>query len=301
MKISLPGRRSPNLEDRRGAPRMRGAGMPIPLGLGAGLGIPGVIITVILLLVMNSGVLGGGGGGVGLDSPFQNLPGAQEPGSNPIPPESDPDAGLVDFVSAVLDDVQGVWADTYANAGNEYPPARLVLFEEATQTGCGVGSAATGPFYCPPDETVYLDLGFFRELASRFDAPGDFAQAYVIGHEIAHHLQNVSGLSEDVRAAQQRNPDEANELSIRLELQADCLAGVWGYTARQRGIVEDGDVEEALTAAAAIGDDRIQGEASGRTDPETWTHGSSEQRVTWFRRGFESGDPNDCDTFGGDI
>jgi predicted metalloprotease len=173
-----------------------------------------------------------------------------------------------------------------------------VLFEDATPTACGTGSAATGPFYCPPDQTVYLDLGFFRELSGRFDAPGDFAQAYVIGHEIAHHLQNVSGLSDDVRREQSRNPDDANELSIRLELQADCLAGVWGFTARERGILEDGDVEEALSAAAAIGDDRIQREASGRTDPETWTHGSSEQRVTWFRRGFASGDANECDTFG---
>jgi hypothetical protein len=276
---------------------MGGAGMPIPLGLGAGLGIPGTTIVVVLYLLMNSGVLGGGGGGSGFDDPFRNLPGAQDPGANPIPADSDPDADQVDFISAVLDDVQGVWADTYANAGNEYPPARLVLFEEATQTACGVGSAATGPFYCPPDQTVYLDLGFFRELSSRFEAPGDFAQAYVIAHEIAHHLQNVSGFSEDVREAQARNPDEANELSIKLELQADCLAGVWGFTARERGILEDGDVEEALAAAASIGDDRLQKEATGRTNPETWTHGSSEQRVMWFRRGFESGDPAQCDTF----
>jgi len=300
MKISLPRRRSPNLEDRRGAPGM-GGGVPIPLGLASGLGVPGTILIIVLFVLLNSGICGGGGGGgTGFDSPFNNLPGAA-PGANPIPPEADPDADLVDFVSAVLDDVQGVWAEIYSQAGNQYPPATLVLFEEATQTGCGVGSAATGPFYCPADQNVYLELGFFRELASRFDAPGDFAQAYVIAHEIAHHLQNVSGLSEDVRAEQSRNPGDANELSVRLELQADCLAGVWGFTARERGILEDGDVEEALTAAAAIGDDRIQREASGRTDPETWTHGSSEQRVTWFRRGFESGDPNDCDTFGGDI
>ena len=276
--------------------------MPLPLGIGAGLGIPGTIIVVLLYLLMNSGVLGGGGGGgLGFDDPFRNLPGASQPGANPIPPEADPDADLVNFVSAVLDDVQGVWAETYDQAGNEYPPARLVLFEEATQTGCGVGSAATGPFYCPPDETVYLDLGFFRELAQRFEAPGDFAQAYVIAHEIAHHLQNVTGLSGEVRQAQQQNPSEANELSIRLELQADCLAGVWGFTARQRGILEAGDLEEGLTAAASIGDDRIQREATGRVDPETWTHGSSEQRVMWFRRGFDRGDPAACDTFGDDF
>jgi predicted metalloprotease len=300
MKISLPRRRSPNLEDRRGAPRMGGGGMPLPIGLAGGLGIPGTIIIVVLFLLMNSGVFGGGGGGTGFDSPFNNLPGAQ-PGANPIPPESDPDRDLVDFVSAVLDDVQGVWAETYSQAANEYPPARLVLFEEATQTGCGVGSAATGPFYCPPDETVYLDLGFFRELSARFDAPGDFAQAYVIAHEIAHHLQNVTGISDEVREGQRRDPDEANELSIRLELQADCLAGVWGYTARQRDILSAGDLEEALTAASAIGDDRLQREATGRIDRDTWTHGSSEQRVEWFRRGFDTGDPNQCDTFGGDI
>jgi uncharacterized protein len=298
MKISLPGRRSTNLEDRRGAPSMGGGGMPLPLGLGAGLGIPGTIIIVVLYLLFNSGVIGGGGGGAGLNDPFRNLPGAQEPGANPIPANADPDADLVDFVSAVLDDIQGVWADTYSTAGNQYTPARLVLFEDATQTGCGVGSAATGPFYCPPDQTVYLDLGFFRELAQRFDAPGDFAQAYVIAHEVGHHLQNISGLSDDVRAEQQRNPEDANALSVKLELQADCLAGVWGFTAHERGILEDGDVEEALTAAASIGDDRIQKEATGHVDPETWTHGSSDQRVSWFRKGFDTGDAAKCDTFG---
>jgi predicted metalloprotease len=176
-----------------------------------------------------------------------------------------------------------------------------VLFTGSTNSGCGPATSAVGPFYCPLDRTAYLDLDFFRDLHVRFGAPGDFARAYVIGHELAHHVQNLTGVSDEVRTRSAEEPAVANELSIRLELQADCLAGVWGHSTYERDILESGDLEEGLAAAAAIGDDRIQAQATGRIDPDTWTHGSSEQRVHWFRRGFDSGEAARCDTFSGDI
>ena len=180
-------------------------------------------------------------------------------------------------------------------------PAELVLFEDAVNSGCGSATSAVGPFYCPADERVYLDLGFFRDLRERFGSPGDFAQAYVIAHEFGHHVQHLLGIDEDVRRAQADDPGRANELSVRQELQADCLAGVWSYTAEERGLVQAGDLEEALQAASAIGDDRIQ-EASGtRVNPESWTHGSAAQRSRWFRAGFEGGEIAACDTFRGDV
>jgi predicted metalloprotease len=294
MKISLPGRRSDNLRDQRGGGG-RG-GLSLPVGLGAGLGLPGAVIAIILLLLAGGNPLGGGGSAFPIDDPFSNFPGAPTEGE-PIPREVDPDADVVDFVSFVLDDVQAAWTEMFATSGQTYEETELVLFTDAVSSGCGPASAATGPFYCPADRTVYLDLAFFRELSMRFDAPGDFAQAYVIAHEIAHHVQTLTGVSAEVREAAQDDPDEANELSVRQELQADCLAGVWGYTAARRGLLEPGDLEEGLTAAAAVGDDRIQREATGRVNPETWTHGSSEQRTEWFRRGFDTGDPAECDTF----
>jgi predicted metalloprotease len=179
-----------------------------------------------------------------------------------------------------------------------YRDARLVLFRDATESGCGLGQAQMGPFYCPSDEKVYVDLGFYEELRARFGAPGDFAQAYVLAHEIGHHVQKLSGIEAEVRSAQRESPGRANALSVRMELQADCLAGVWGHSAAARGKLETGDVEEGLGAAAAIGDDRIQRMGGGRVSPEAWTHGSSEQRVEWFRRGLEQGDPDACDAFG---
>ena len=182
--------------------------------------------------------------------------------------------------------------------GAQYQDARLVLFRDATETACGYGQAATGPFYCPGDGKVYIDLGFFQELRDRFRAPGDFAQAYVLAHEIGHHVQNLLGTSGQVHRAQQQNQGNANALSVALELQADCYAGVWGNTAAQQGILDAGDVEEGLGAAAAVGDDRLQKMSTGRVSPESWTHGSSTQRMQWFRRGFEGGDPRQCDTFG---
>jgi predicted metalloprotease len=260
-------------------------GMPISAAGLAGLGVPGLII---LLVVVALNVMGGGGG------PQEGArPGGQTGSSE--------DERLVQFISFVLDDVQGVWRRQFNAAGDNYRPAQLVLFTQSTSTGCGFATSEVGPFYCPADETVYLDLDFFRELKRRFGAPGDFAQAYVIAHEIGHHVQHLLGVSDAVHEESQKNPDRANPLSIRLELQADCLAGVWGHTTERRELLEPGDLEEGLDAAAAIGDDRIQKQATGTTNPETWTHGSSRQRMEWFSTGFDSGDPDACNTFRGDI
>ena len=197
---------------------------------------------------------------------------------------------LVDFVSFILDDLQQTWAELMPG----YQRATLVLFRGATQSECGVGQGEMGPFYCPADQHVYVDLGFYEELRGRFGAPGDFAQAYVLAHEIGHHIQTLNGTSDEIRRAQQRRPNERNELSVQLELQADCLAGVWGYAANERGLLERGDVEEGLRAAASIGDDRIQSTSGRGVHPESFTHGSSDQRVQWLHRGLESGDPAGC-------
>jgi uncharacterized protein len=272
------------IEDRRGG----GGGLPIGVG-GGGLGIVGVIIAILFA----TGVFGGGSGGAVPDIQLPGMP-AADGGTQTGP---DPDARLKDFVGFVVDDVQDFWSRTFAEGEQPYDRTTLVLFDGPISTGCGQASPAIGPFYCPADLKVYLDLGFFRELRNRFGAPGDFAQAYVIAHEFGHHVQNVLGISEEVRRLEQENPDQANEYSIKLELQADCLAGVWAHSAERENLLEPGDLEEGLDAAAAVGDDRIQEQATGRIDRESWTHGSAEQRVTWFRRGFESGDPNACDTF----
>ncbi|HLM33041.1 MAG TPA: neutral zinc metallopeptidase [Gaiellaceae bacterium] len=287
------------IEDRRGSSTSGMGGLPIPIGAKGGLGGLGLIITIVVLL-LSSGVLGGGGGGFNVPSldPINQMPGAQGEG---IPASEDPDRDLVEFVGFVVDDIQDSWARAFAAGGQKYEPTELVLFSGATQSGCGAASSSTGPFYCPADRKVYLDLEFFRELRDRFGAPGDFAQAYVIAHEFGHHVQNVIGVSEDVRREQQANPEQANELSVRLELQADCLAGVWAHSAFEENLLEPGDIEEGLAAAAAVGDDRIQEQATGRIDRESWTHGSSEQRTTWFRKGFDSGSSGACDTFEGDI
>jgi uncharacterized protein len=208
---------------------------------------------------------------------------------------------LVDFVDAVMKDAQEMWSVKLAG---RYQPTRARIFRDATQSGCGFAQSATGPFYCPADELVYLDLGFFTELHERFRAPGDFAQAYVLAHELGHHVQHLLGIDQEVRRRQQASPGQANQLSVRLELQADCFAGVWGHQAAERGRaaqgkveLEPGDLEEGLNAAASIGDDRIQRMSGTRVAPDRFTHGSSEQRVTWFRRGFESGNAQACETF----
>jgi predicted metalloprotease len=199
------------------------------------------------------------------------------------------------FVGFVLDDVQKTWAEIFAKNGAQYSRAKLVLFSGATASGCGTGTTQTGPFYCPRDRRVYIDLDFYRELARRFGAPGDFAQAYVIAHEVGHHVQNLLGTMERARQLAQ-GTDHENEASIRQELQADCYAGVWAHSTQQRDLLQAGDVEEGLRAAAAVGDDALQRQAQGRVSPESWTHGSSAQRVTWFKRGYETGSTNACDT-----
>jgi predicted metalloprotease len=208
---------------------------------------------------------------------------------------------LVDFVDAVMKDAQGMWV---TKLGGRYQPTRARIFRDAIQSACGSAQSATGPFYCPADQLVYLDLGFFTELRDRFGAPGDFAQAYVLAHELGHHVQRLLGIDAQVRRLQQSRPDQENALSVRLELQADCFAGVWGHQAAQPGRaaqqkveLETGDLEEGLNAAASIGDDRIQRMSGNRVAPDRFTHGSSEQRVSWFRRGFERGDMQACETF----
>lgn len=294
------GARSGNLEDRRGATGggfggFGGGGFSTGgLGRAGKIGLPGGILAVVAIFLLTR-VLGGSSG---FEVPgLQGFPQVRPTGDQGIPASADPDRNLVDFVSFVLDDVQGTWQTQFRQAGRQYRPAHLVLFTDATETGCGNATSEVGPFYCPADETVYLDLDFFRELSRRFGAPGDFAQAYVIAHELGHHVQNLLGISDKVSGLQQQSPDQANELSVRLELQADCLAGVWGSTAKRRGMLVSGDLKEGLAAAAAVGDDRIQKQATGTTNPETWTHGSSEQRVRWFTAGFDSGNADDCDTF----
>jgi uncharacterized protein len=268
------------------------------MAIGAGLGVPGLIIFLLFSLLGGGSSGDGGGPGDVFGDVLNDLGQAEEPEQPPDGP--DPDARLVDFMSFVLDDVQNTWEQIFQQSGETYPRAKLVLFTTSTTSSCGGATSNIGPHYCPADQNVYIDLDFFRELRNQFGAPGDFAQAYVLAHEIGHHVQNVLGINERVYRDSQRDPDLRNELSIRLELQADCFAGIWGFTAADRGLLEPGDLQEGLGAAEAVGDDRIQEQAGQRIDPENWTHGSSEQRMEWFNRGFESGDPGQCDTFAPD-
>jgi uncharacterized protein len=274
------GHRSDYIEDRRGQ----------RAGWGGRIGMGTIVLALVAFLAqrylgVDLGLTGGG-----------PEPGAPEQ-DQPIDPATDPDRELVEFISFVLDDVQGTWKDKFSEAGKEYRPARLVLFRDAVRSeACGFGSAAIGPFYCPGDQKAYIDLSFYRMLSDRFGAPGDFAQAYVLAHEIGHHVQNLLGYEDELRKAQRRAPQRKNELSVRYELQADCLAGVWGHSTKQRKLLEPGDVEEGLRAAAAIGDDTLQKEGGGKVSPESWTHGSSEQRTRWLRRGLETGRIDACDT-----
>ncbi|MFO0606232.1 MAG: neutral zinc metallopeptidase [Polyangiales bacterium] len=278
------GHRSDDVEDRRGQGIGPGGG-----GFGgARLGVGGMILVGVLSLVFkrNLFVYFQGGG----------APSSQTSSAGPRA-GSPEEERLMSFVSFVFDDVQNVWAEWLPRSGQNYARARMVVFTDRVRSGCGVAESAMGPFYCPADRKVYVDLGFYGELQRRFGAPGDFAQAYVIAHEVGHHLQNLLGTERRVRAAQRRDPSQENALSVRMELQADCYAGVWAHSTQQRNLLERGDVDEGLAAASAVGDDRIQRQAGRAVNPESWTHGSARQRAAWFRKGFTTGDVNQCDTF----
>ncbi len=271
-------RASTNVEDRRGI-RFKGAG---------GIGLGTIVLALIALYF-------------GQD-PSVVLQGVQPTGqqAEQVPyEETAEEAQLRELVSVVLADTEDTWHTIFANAGSTYREPTLVLFSGAVESACGFAQAAVGPFYCPADQRVYIDLSFYEDLRARFGAPGDTAQAYVIAHEVGHHVQTLLGISEQNMAARQRASEaEANALSVRQELQADCFAGVWAHDAdRSRQLLEAGDIEEALNAASAIGDDRLQQRSRGYVAPESFTHGSSQQRMRWFKRGFESGDVNQCDTF----
>ena len=274
-------RESSNVEDRRGG----GGGLPIG---GKGIGIGTIVLALVAMyfgvdpsVVLNQAV----------ESPAPRASVRQA-----APPANDAESK---FIRHVLGETEDTWQQIFRQNGKQYVEPTLVLFTGATRTACGVGQAAMGPFYCPGDQKVYIDLAFYQELKTRFKAPGDFAQAYVIAHEVGHHVQNLLGISDKVQAARQRAGErEANSLSVRLELQADCLAGVWAKNAdAARGILEAGDVEEALRAATAIGDDTLQKQAQGYAVPDSFTHGSADQRTRWFRRGMESGQLAACNTF----
>jgi len=272
-----PGGRSDNLDDRRSGG-----------GIGRGLGIGGTVVVLALSLIT----------GRNLFSDLGVQPGISSGSSAMTAADSAREEPEVQFVSFILDDVQNTWAKILSNSNVQFRPARLVLFRNSTESGCGPAQSAMGPFYCPLDQKVYIDLGFYDELKTRYGASGDFAQAYVLAHELGHHIQHLTGTDARVRQAEESNPDQANQYSVRLELQADCYAGVWASTTQQRNMLSPGDVDEAMTAAAAVGDDRIQKQSTGRVNVDSFTHGSSAQRTEWFKRGFEGGDLKTCDTFG---
>ena len=275
------GRRSRNIEDRRGIRVSK-------KGIGGGLGA--VVLTLVAMYFgIDPGTLTNLGVSTGLTPPSQEQT-AKSAGAADE---------MADFVSVVLGDTEDTWRELFSRMGRSYREPSLVLFSGATESACGFAQAASGPFYCPSDQKVYIDLGFYRELKSRFNAPGDFAQAYVIAHEVGHHVQNQLGILEKVHnAGRQLGKVDANQLSVMQELQADCFAGVWAHHAhRSRHILDRGDIEEGLNAASAIGDDRIQMRSQGYVVPDAFTHGTSAQRVRWFRHGIETGDPNECNTF----
>ena len=281
--MDIRGRRqSSNIEDRRG---MR------PVRTGVGLSVGGVLILIVLSLF---GINPLPFLGIATKAPEVQMQDTGQPYQ-----ESPQETEAREMTAVVLADTEETWSTLLPKYGVQYVEPRLVLFNEAVESACGTAQSAMGPFYCPVDQKVYLDMSFFNDLSQRFGAPGDFAQAYVIAHEVGHHVQNLAGTAEKVRAAQQRmSQADANGLSVRMELQADCYAGVWAHNAaRSRQLLEAGDIEEGLRAASAIGDDRIQKQTQGRVVPDAFTHGSSEQRVQWFRKGLETGDPAACDTF----
>ena len=276
-----PGGRSEDLEDRRG----EGGG-----GIGGRhIGIGGFLILLVLSIIFKKDFFSLLGGGQGI-TPGQSV-------SQSDPQQDAREEPLVQFVSFVLDDTQKTWSGILEPQGISYQHAKLVLFRDATSSSCGAAESATGPFYCPADEKVYIDLGFYDELQRRFGAPGQFAQAYVLAHELGHHVQNLIGIERKVRSLRNQNPGAANALSVRLELQADCFAGVWAHSTQQRNLLESGDVQSALGAAAAVGDDRLQRMSRGQISPDSFTHGSSAQRMEWFQRGMSDGTIDACNTF----
>ena len=283
-----PGGTSNDIEDRRDESGGGGGGFGFG---GMRLGLGGLVLLFILSLIFKQNffaLLGGGGA----------PPTGSTVAGPPKTAKDEAEKPLVQFVSFVLDDTQKTWEQLLPEqAGVPYRHAKLVLFRDYTQSGCGGAESATGPFYCPGDEKVYIDLGFYDELKQRFGAPGEFAQAYVLAHEIGHHVQKLTGVERQVRQLQQSSPQSGNRLSVMMELQADCLAGVWAHSTQQRGLLERADVESALGAAAAVGDDHIQKMTRGRVQPETFTHGSSEQRMHWFTQGLNSGSIAGCNTF----
>ena len=279
------GRRSDNVEDRRG--------MGAPAMVGGGVGLVGVILAVVVDLMGGDPMIVleqmGGSGALGPGPVVVSQPKAPSP-------EQD---RLADFVSVVLADTEDTWSQEFRQQGGRYTPPKLVIFDGTVSSACGLAQAAMGPFYCPNDQKVYVDLAFYRQLRQQLGAPGDFAQAYVIAHEVGHHVQHLLGIDQQVQRAQRRLPQrEANQLSVRLELQADCLAGVWAHhTGTKRATLEPGDIEEALNAASRIGDDTLQRQSSGRVRPDSFTHGTSAQRQRWFTRGLQSGSMDACDSF----
>lgn len=266
---------SSNVEDRRG--------MPVKGAVGGGLGMVVLVVVAMMLGVDPSAIISGAAG------PDGGPGAAQQEGELGVP---DDEGGQ--FAAVVLSDTEETWNRIFAAGGGSYPEPTLVLFDRAVASACGTASSAVGPFYCPRDQQVYIDLDFFRQLRQRYGAAGDFAQAYVIAHEVGHHVQNVTGVMEGFQGYAESGPTSA---AVRMELQADCFAGLWAHDQRTRGLLDPGDIEEALTAAAAIGDDALQRQGQGTVRPDTFTHGTSEQRARWFRTGYDSGDPNRCDTF----
>ncbi|MEQ1693944.1 MAG: neutral zinc metallopeptidase [Gemmatimonas sp.] len=281
----IPGGRSRNLEDQRGA---TSGGGGFGGGGGRRIGLGGLVVLIALSVIFKKDLVSDFGGLAG------EVPGAAMPaGGATAPLQDSTEEGMVLFMSSVLDSAQLGWSRALPG----YRDAKLVLFRDAITSACGFAEAATGPFYCPGDQKVYIDLAFFDQLDRQFGAPGDFAQAYVLAHEIGHHVQNLMGTERELRSAQQRDPQLKNRLSVAMELQADCYAGVWAYQAARNGQLQPGDLDEGLSAAAAVGDDRLQRMGRGRVNPETFTHGSSAERTRWFTRGFDAGDANQCDTF----
>lgn len=303
MKWKPRKKSSGDVIDLRGdsdSPRGRGGlgGLPLPTGAIGGLGgTAGVIVALVII-----GIQVFGGGSVGGFDVGQILgPGATPPGADdpdPIPPDQDPQREFFQFSEYVFDDTQKTWRSSFEGGGQRYEDAKLVIYDDAVSTaGCGNASSAVGPFYCPADSRVYLDLTFYEDMERKLGGGGDFAWAYVIAHEMGHHIQNVLGTNDRVARLEQEDPGDANELSVRVELQADCYAGVWAATVFAQGDLEEGDLDEAFDTAEAIGDDRLQEQAGQSVNPDSFTHGSSEQRREWFERGYSSGDPSDCDTF----